>query len=63
VKADIYAAESIPEYWMINLKKNVLIVFRDPKDGKYQSRQEFTSDNISSLVFPNVAIAVTRLLR
>jgi Uma2 family endonuclease len=40
VKADIYVSEGIPEYWVINLKQNILIVFRDPVDGKYQSRQE-----------------------
>jgi Uma2 family endonuclease len=62
VKAAIYASESIPEYWVINLKKNVLIVFRDPVDGKYQSRQEFTSGTISPLAFPEVAIEVARLL-
>jgi Uma2 family endonuclease len=35
VKAEIYASEGILEYWVVNLKKNVLIVFRDPVDGKY----------------------------
>jgi Uma2 family endonuclease len=63
VKADIYAAESISEYWVVNLKKNILIMFRDPVDGKYQSRQEFTSGSISPLAFPDVAIDVARLLR
>ncbi len=63
VKADIYAAESIPEYWVVNLKKNILIVFCDPVDGKYQSRQEFMSGSISPLAFPDVAIDVARLLR
>jgi Uma2 family endonuclease len=62
VKAKIYASEGIPEYWVINLKKNVLIVFRDPIDGKYQSRQEFTTGTISPLAFPDLAIEVGRLL-
>jgi len=62
VKAEIYASEGIPEYWVINLKKNILIVFRDPVDGKYQSRQEFTGGSISPLAFPDVAIDVARLL-
>jgi Uma2 family endonuclease len=63
VKAAIYAAEGIPEYWVINLKKNILIVFRDPVDGKYQSRQEFTTGTINPLAFPDVAIEVARLLK
>lgn len=63
VKAAIYASEGIPEYWVINLKKNILIVFRDPVDGKYQSRQEFTLGSISPLAFPDVAIDIARLLK
>lgn len=63
VKAAIYASEGIPEYWVINLKKNILIVFHDPVDGQYQSRQEFTLGSISPLAFPDVAIDVARLLK
>jgi Uma2 family endonuclease len=62
IKADIYAAAGIPEYWVVNLKRNVLIVFRDPVDGTYQSQQEFTSGTISPLAFPDLAIEVSRLL-
>jgi Uma2 family endonuclease len=63
VKADIYAGVGIPEYWVVNLKKNTLIVFRDPVNGKYQSQQELISGIISPLAFTDVAIDVTRLLR
>jgi hypothetical protein len=37
-------------------------VFRDPVNGKYQSRQEFTTGSINPLTFPDVAIDVARLL-
>ncbi|QYO68609.1 Uma2 family endonuclease [Leptolyngbya sp. 7M] len=63
VKAGIYAAAGIPEYWVVNLQENQLIVFRDPVNGKYQSRQELTSGSISPLAFPDVAIDVMQLLR
>jgi Uma2 family endonuclease len=62
VKAEIYASEGISEYWVINLKQNVLIVFRDPVDGKYQFRQEFTSGAIAPLAFADVVVEVERLL-
>jgi len=62
IKAEIYAAAGIPEYWVVNLKDNKLIVFRDPVDSNYQSQQEFMSGTISPLAFPTVAIEVTRLL-
>jgi Uma2 family endonuclease len=63
VKAEIYAEVGIPEYWVSNLKKNVLIMFRDPVDGKYQSRQEFTSRSISPLAFPDIMIDIAQLLK
>jgi Uma2 family endonuclease len=62
LKLHIYASEGIPEYWVINLKTNVHIVFRHPLEGKYQSRQELTSGTISPLAFPDVTIDVARLL-
>jgi Uma2 family endonuclease len=62
VKADIYASEGISEYWVTNLRKNILIVFRDPVNGKYHSRQEFSTGTISPLAFPDVAIEVVGLL-
>jgi Uma2 family endonuclease len=63
VKADIYAAAGILEYWVNNLKESRLIVFRDPVNGKYQSRQELTSGSICPLAFPDIAIDVTQFLR
>jgi Uma2 family endonuclease len=62
IKADIYAAAGIAEYWVINLKEHVLIVFRDPVDGKYQSCQDVTAKNINPLAFPDIPIDVLRLL-
>jgi Uma2 family endonuclease len=63
VKADLYATANIPEYWVINLQENKLIVFRDPVNGKYQSRQELTSGSISPLAFADVTIDIAQLLR
>jgi Uma2 family endonuclease len=62
VKADIYASAEIAEYWVVNLKENKLIGLRNPVHGQYQARQELTAGHISPLAFPNLTIAVTRLL-
>jgi Uma2 family endonuclease len=62
-KAEIYAEAGIREYWVVNLKNNVLVVFRDPIDGKYQSCMEFTQGDISPLAFPDIVIPVSRLLQ
>lgn len=37
-KASLYAEAKIPEYWVVNLVERVLVVFREPRDGAYQTR-------------------------
>jgi len=63
VKTRIYAEANIAEYWVINLRRRELIVFRDPVDGEYQSRSTLTSGMIRPLAFPDVEIEVARLIR
>jgi Uma2 family endonuclease len=36
-KARLYAEAGVPEYWVLNLVDRVLVVFRDPRDGRYQA--------------------------
>lgn len=36
-KARIYARASIPEYWVLDVKKRELVVHRSPANGKYKS--------------------------
>jgi Uma2 family endonuclease len=62
VKDKIYAAAGIQEYWVVDLQASRLIVFREPIDGEYQSRQSYTAGTIAPLAFPDVAIAVGVLL-
>lgn len=62
IKAEIYAAADIIEYWVVNLKENNLIVLREPLQGKYQSQQEFTSGSISPWAFADLTIEVAKLL-
>ncbi|MBD2464383.1 Uma2 family endonuclease [Oscillatoria sp. FACHB-1407] len=62
VKSTIYAVADIPEYWVVNLKTRELIVFRDPQPEGYTTQMTYTSETISPLAFPDVAIAVNRLL-
>lgn len=63
VKTRIYAEANIAEYWVINLRRRELIVFRDPVDGEYQSRSTLASDMIRPLSFPDIEIEVARLIR
>lgn len=61
-KTKIYAAVGIPEYWVINLRKMQLIVFRVPTDEGYQSQETLTQGEINPLAFPDIAVSIERLL-
>ena len=63
VKTRIYATAGIPEYWVVDLKKMELIVFRTPTQNGYQSQNVLTNEIIASISFPGIEIEVTRLLR
>ncbi len=62
VKTKVYAAVGIPEYWVINLRRMQLIVFRVPTDEGYQSQETLTQGEINPLAFPDVAVSIERLL-
>jgi Uma2 family endonuclease len=62
IKDKIYAAAGIQEYWVLNLPDNKLVVFRDPIDGDYQSKQTYTTGTISPLAFSDVMVSIDVLL-
>jgi Uma2 family endonuclease len=63
LKDKIYAKAGIPEYWVVNLKKTELIVFRNPAHGKYQFQEIITSGTICPMSFPKIRLEVVRLIR
>lgn len=62
IKSKIYAEVGIPEYWVVNLKKLHLVVFREPLDGDYATKFTLTSGNIQQLTFPDVSVAVEQII-
>ncbi|MGD1897142.1 MAG: Uma2 family endonuclease [Phormidesmis sp.] len=73
LKAQVYAAVAIPEYWVVNLKNRSVIVFREPKGGQYTSRTDYTESRITEssvtessiqpLAFPSLSIPVSSLVK
>lgn len=61
-KTKIYAEVGIIEYWVVNLKKRQLIVFREPSDGEYASKSTITEGTIYPLAFPDTAVSVNRIV-
>ena len=58
-KARIYAKNQILEYWILDLQKRQVYVFRQPEESIY--REELilnSSDSIAMHAFPDVAIAL-----
>lgn len=61
-KSKIYAEVGIIEYWVVNLKKLQLVVFREPTNGEYASKLTLTTGTIQPLAFPDVSISVEQII-
>ncbi|HEX9940399.1 MAG TPA: Uma2 family endonuclease [Thermoanaerobaculia bacterium] len=62
-KGRLYARAGIPEYWLLNLVKGCLQVYRNPKDGVYTTRFVLRAgDTVSPLARPEASIPVASLL-
>ena len=57
-----YARNSIPEYWVIDLKHKKLIVHTHPQNNRYTQTTEYQSGIVTSQAFPNVEIGLDKLL-
>ena len=62
IKAAIYAAAKIQEYWVLNLSAQQIIVFRHPQGGQYSEEMMVESGTVTPLAFANVDVSVRRLL-
>lgn len=62
-KGPIYAKAGVQDYWIINLARGILEVYREPIDGTYKTRLILRGgDRIAPLGFPDAPIAVADLL-
>ena len=62
IKPNLYAEVGIPEYWVVNLQTQTLIVFREPQAGQYTTRQDYASGTITALAFPDIEIQINKLV-
>ena len=63
IKRKTYATADIQEYWVVNLQRMELIVYRDPLHGDYQSELTLITGNVMPLAFPDIAVAVNLLVK
>jgi len=62
LKTRIYGNAKIPEYWVVNLRTRELVIFREPVEDGYQSRQVMTDGLVYPVSFPAIALQVTKLV-
>jgi Uma2 family endonuclease len=63
IKAKAYSQAGIKDYWVLDVVKRELIVFRNPTAEGYQNREIITEhQNISPLDFPDLEIVVSQML-
>jgi Uma2 family endonuclease len=57
VKAPLYARNGIPEYWLVDLEAETIIVFREPGTEGYASMVTLRGNEaVSPLAFPDAVI-------
>lgn len=63
VKADLYAAAGIPEYWIVNLVNRVVEVRDLPVAGTYSRLTTLKSgDRVTLVAFPDISFLVDQIL-
>lgn len=62
MKAALYAAAGIADYWVIDLVSRAVIVFREPRSGGYESRSTHRGDQlVRPLARPDAALCPAEL--
>lgn len=61
-KSTTYARNGIPEYWVIDLIHKKLIVHTQPINNSYGQIQILQTGTVSPQAFPNIAIALDKML-
>ena len=63
VKLPIYAREGVPEVWIVDLRAERMLVYRDPSEGGYRiSLIVGRSDPISPAAFPELVLTGDQIL-
>jgi len=61
-KAEIYATAGVPDYWVLDVKRRVLVVHREPVDGRYTDVRTLGADDTASAGAVDLAVPVASLL-
>ena len=63
IKASLYAAAGVPEYWLLDVNKDVLVVRVDPAAGEYRSVQILhRGETVAPVKVPTTSFIVDQIL-
>jgi len=59
-KGAIYARFGIPEYWIVDVEHDTVLVFRSPENGTYAESETFDfSDTLTCHTLPNLSLRIS----
>jgi Uma2 family endonuclease len=62
-KLTLYAIAGVAEYWIEDIQRGEILVFREPSDDAYRTQQTFhRGESLSTLAFPDIFLKVDDLL-
>lgn len=61
-KAEIYATAGVPDYWVLDVEHRLLVVHREPVDGRYTHVQERGEQDTVTAAAVGLTVAVADLL-
>lgn len=63
IKVPLYAVSLIPEVWLVNLIKDIVEIYREPRDGMYREvRYATRGESVSPQWNPNLTFSVDAIL-
>jgi Uma2 family endonuclease len=62
-KREIYARAGIREYWIVDLTRKVVVVCRDPADGRYRLERDIASGLLGVEALPGITVPAEALFR
>ena len=63
VKLPLYALHGIPEFWLVDLREEIVEVYRNPEGSAYrESTRLRIGETLSPQAFPDVALEVGDIL-
>lgn len=63
-KLVLYAQARIPEYWIVNLRRNVIEVCRSPSEAGYEQKEELAAGTrLAPAALPDAELEVSDILR